>query len=1176
MTIILVHRTILRYETPLNQPIATHSKLIEMKFHRNLFAAILFFLLIFPKLIYATSHCSQLFESRELIAISDHSQTQITPQITQITRITKQELITRVSEQISKVIEFDYIRSLAKNMGIRVWLFGGTASSFIHYIRWDIAAHKGLTDLLMDRFDYDFSSIFRSTQDIDLVVDAPPETARRFQDMIANRFPHFLGERATKWEVRTLRSRIGRPGEPQFKEALINDSDFQDQNTDSHSVGMIEVSDPGNDPIIRDLRNWNQSQNIFLEDALHQEITFFRSDRHFQTSRAIAGENPEILSALRILVKAFQYELVIPRSDFEQIRKISNQFDPRQISNTIAKKRIQDTSKKLIIHAVNLEYAFNVLDELGLRQKLISMGDSKHQGDFAWWLNREPLRSKPVGQGFGPTAKEINLPEVIHEASGALAMESIMRAHSGAPNVLISRKGGHAERAAFGDGFYTSTRSTSYRGSGIYIRFAVNPNAREGTDFIFLNQDIIVFKNKNALRIIPESFEIDLNDILNLAETRTNLAINKSDRGLIEQHLRRFTTAKIMKELDRLFYSDSEFDLNQLIRILRALYHTKTSSIISKKVRDSIAKNIFQQTEPLRDSKNESIRMKYIQIVQSIIKQLDFLNLLKTSKWIEYLKENAQNSNASFQFRATSLRSLLFTDSYQIHSYFTQILKTFDLENSIQIINELIDHPRHKNLIQRDLPALIVLVRSRPQIRNRLIEMYENHLFKPIQPLVEKVLDTPDLSNENVANFIERLSQVQKTRMMARVFDIDEIFQLHKTLKDTSIENSFAKELIGLYEPSHINGEIALARTISKCLYSPQKIFQEFGRKLLQNENFSNLDSLKSFHQIFSMQNTDDFKQAALAWMNSPQADINSKINFLLPHFGTPYFRIYQDAIHPSQLLAFKQKLNQRANIALFQGLTSEENILGAKPESFIFQLLEFPPGGKQVLLGNPLRDCNQGSMGDFCSHLVIFKESFEIQATPVTQLQWSIVMGNNPSQLKTGGHSIIIQNQKVLLHPNRPVENVSWEDAQHFIDQLNQLDPDYHYRLPTEDEWEYAARAGTETRYSFGDDPKEINSFAWHSGNAENETHDVASLRPNAGGLYDVHGNVWEWTENPTDLPNSYRIARGDDYLGNPHLGMRTTYRNLFGKDVYKSTIGFRLVRIPKDSSTNSIKTIK
>lgn len=140
--------------------------------------------------------------------------------------VSERELFAHVSSKMTSVPEFQYIRETAQKMGLRVWLFGGTASSFLHYVKWDLARTKGLMDLQKDRFDFDFTNIFRSTQDLDVVVDATPEVAHQFQNTIAQRFPHFLGSKANKWEVRTLRHRMGTPGQPGFKEALLNDADF--------------------------------------------------------------------------------------------------------------------------------------------------------------------------------------------------------------------------------------------------------------------------------------------------------------------------------------------------------------------------------------------------------------------------------------------------------------------------------------------------------------------------------------------------------------------------------------------------------------------------------------------------------------------------------------------------------------------------------------------------------------------------------------------------------------------------------------------------------------------------------------------------------------------------------------------------------------------------------------
>ena len=108
--------------------------------------------------------------------------------------------------------------------------------------------------------------------------------------------------------------------------------------------------------------------------------------------------------------------------------------------------------------------------------------------------------------------------------------------------------------------------------------------------------------------------------------------------------------------------------------------------------------------------------------------------------------------------------------------------------------------------------------------------------------------------------------------------------------------------------------------------------------------------------------------------------------------------------------------------------------------------------------------------------------------------------MGNNPSNFKG---------------EDRPVESVSWKDVQEFVKKLNEKEGTDKYRLPSEAEWEYACRAGTQTRYSFGDDESKLNEYAWYDKNSGSETHPVGQKKPNPWGLYDMHGNVWEWVQD-------------------------------------------------------------
>ena len=159
---------------------------------------------------------------------------------------------------------------------------------------------------------------------------------------------------------------------------------------------------------------------------------------------------------------------------------------------------------------------------------------------------------------------------------------------------------------------------------------------------------------------------------------------------------------------------------------------------------------------------------------------------------------------------------------------------------------------------------------------------------------------------------------------------------------------------------------------------------------------------------------------------------------------------------------------------------------------------------------------------------------AFAIGKTEVTQAQWRAVLGTDLSYF-TGD--------------NRPVEQVMWYDCQAFCTALSQLSG-LAIRLPTEAEWEYACRAGSTTRYAFGDESADLGAYAWYMDNSSDQTHDVAGKLPNAWGLYDVHGNIWEWCsdwysetyygERPdpdTDprgpASGDYRVVRGGSWSG-------------------------------------------
>ncbi|MBM3288691.1 MAG: formylglycine-generating enzyme family protein [Candidatus Hydrogenedentes bacterium] len=194
--------------------------------------------------------------------------------------------------------------------------------------------------------------------------------------------------------------------------------------------------------------------------------------------------------------------------------------------------------------------------------------------------------------------------------------------------------------------------------------------------------------------------------------------------------------------------------------------------------------------------------------------------------------------------------------------------------------------------------------------------------------------------------------------------------------------------------------------------------------------------------------------------------------------------------------------------------------------------------------------------------HTVTFANGFWMGKYEVSQAQWVAVMGNNPSYF--------------TVNLSRPVEQVSWNTIQTFITAVNALGQGTVH-LPTEAQWEYACRAGTTTRFYWGDDASytQIGSYAWYYDNSSSGTHSVGLKLPDAWGLYDMSGNVWEWCEDwyhssytgaPTDgsawvsPTGSNRVIRGGGW--GSYYGCRSAGRNYYGPSDTNSGIGFRLAR--------------
>jgi len=210
---------------------------------------------------------------------------------------------------------------------------------------------------------------------------------------------------------------------------------------------------------------------------------------------------------------------------------------------------------------------------------------------------------------------------------------------------------------------------------------------------------------------------------------------------------------------------------------------------------------------------------------------------------------------------------------------------------------------------------------------------------------------------------------------------------------------------------------------------------------------------------------------------------------------------------------------------------------------------------------GEFMMGSNDGSSDEKPVHRVVIRKGFWLGKYGVTQGEWESVMGSNPSHFK--GNSRL------------PVEGVCWNDVQDFIRKVNSR-TGKRFRLPSEAEWEYGCRAGTTTRYSFGDDERLLGKYGWFDGNSGKQTHPVGEKQPNGWGLYDMHGNVWEWCsdwydggyygkspESDPQGPSSggNRVVRGGSWSHIPH-GVRSANRYSYTADFRFDFIGYRLVQ--------------
>ena len=553
-----------------------------------------------------------------------------------VAEITPADFQRHLQQTAGKVEEFKFLAQTAQKHGLKVWLFGGSASSLAHYVKENMLLEEGSDEYYSQSFaetpdgKRDFTDIFRPTQDIDLVVDGKMASVANFEREVLQHLPDIKGNKQT-WEVRTLREDYGE------KLALLNNPNFFNQHTDSHSVGMISLSEVADDKVVRDLLNWESDNPRFLQDVLANKLHYYYSSHHSETLRFKEGKNPPIISVVRYFIKLFQHELEMSNEDLKKLQKIIADFNPQEISDSYTGRWLQHNVPKLFLHSRNVEYSWDILEQTGLRAKLLQVGDINEAKSPAWWANKSPLRSFKLGQGEGKSAQELAIKTVAHDTSDFFLWTVITRSRKGEANVFESRPGAVGEMAAYGRGFYTMKNSKQglYR-NGFSISFHMHPKAREGVDFK-LAGDMVLVLNRNAIRVIPESLDVggplDYFHLLKEGERGSLALLEKVRRRLDFKYTHEKETPEIKREIAQaleFLKQENDFHLwrewfalklsRNYPKIVEEMIDTKDSQIFQYLIKNIFSQSHWDNPELVDKSVAAAIELKDSEILKWLAK----------------------------------------------------------------------------------------------------------------------------------------------------------------------------------------------------------------------------------------------------------------------------------------------------------------------------------------------------------------------------------------------------------------------------------------------------------------------------------------------------------------------------------------------------------------------------
>jgi len=475
--------------------------------------------------------CTSSFEAQSLLLwaaeTSNSLATQIDSKIPDWKDISEKQLSQAVIERRKRVPAFKRLQDLALANGFRVGLMGGSASTFARYVKWDLERELGDKNIQPERFDYSFDSIYRTTQDLDLVIsniDGSPEDSEKINSFLESVSQLFPGLKVDVHALKT--SYTTKDFKP--RPALLSNEDFLNQHNDDMSLSVIELSEsPTKANPLRDIPGGFKKGSLAIKALVRGSIEFLYSDKHEQTKYFKEGRNPAIFSVVRYLTKAFRYDLEIPESSWKKIRGIIDEF---KISSIPASGYVRNwyelNVRKMLLQAVSKGRAWDTLESLQFRSKIIHDGKRSEEPDTAAWLmSREPLRGVRDRQNLPPISwplspKKLSDPLQVgdlisHGTPRADSWEALYADPRGTPNFLISQTQRPGMTAAAGNGVYFQKGTHGVNGFQAQVR--LNETPTPGVDYregVLTNQ--YVFSNSSKMRMVYSGLPSDYGEILRL------------------------------------------------------------------------------------------------------------------------------------------------------------------------------------------------------------------------------------------------------------------------------------------------------------------------------------------------------------------------------------------------------------------------------------------------------------------------------------------------------------------------------------------------------------------------------------------------------------------------------------------------------------------------------------